>query len=354
MRKRLLPIYSVLVIAIVLLAALAPSCGGARTFALTMAVNPPGSGTATDLTGGSPYAQGTVVNITATPLGSYQFVKWTAPAGAFANLNAATTTFTMPAQNITATANFRGPLDHFKCYSVADASRVDKSVTLTDQFVSINATVGQAVWFANPAQKVHMPPANQIVNPDHHFTFYNITYAGEPQTWYVEVSNQFGNYTLTVSGPHMLAVPTQKVEPGNHRPPLSLDHFLVYQVINGPLVDTGVGLNDQFGNETSVVVGETFLFANPVQKTVPGAAPTPILHPDEHLVFYNIYDTQVSIPQVKVVNQFTPPTAAQTLNLGSPAGLLGVPSQKVDFGEQIDHFKCYTFIPEPPQIVTEV
>ena len=86
-------------------------------YTLTMAVAPPGSGTATDLTNASPYAAGTVVSIKAVAAAGYGFVNLTAPAGTFGNANAATTTFTMPAQNVTVTANF-GPLDHFTCYWV--------------------------------------------------------------------------------------------------------------------------------------------------------------------------------------------------------------------------------------------
>jgi len=75
-------------------------------YSLTMAVAPGGSGTATDLTGASPYKANTVVNIQAVANPGYRFVNWTAPAGTFANATAATTTFTMPAQNVTVTANF--------------------------------------------------------------------------------------------------------------------------------------------------------------------------------------------------------------------------------------------------------
>jgi hypothetical protein len=76
------------------------------TYALTMAVAPANSGTATDETGQSPYAAGAVVNIKAVPAAGHKFVNWSAPDGTFGNLNNATTTFTMPAQNITVTANF--------------------------------------------------------------------------------------------------------------------------------------------------------------------------------------------------------------------------------------------------------
>jgi DUF971 family protein len=75
-------------------------------YGLTMSAAPGAGGTATDLTGGSPYVAGTTVNIKAVPAGGYQFVNWTAPAGVFANAAAAETTFTMPAQDVTVTANF--------------------------------------------------------------------------------------------------------------------------------------------------------------------------------------------------------------------------------------------------------
>jgi len=73
---------------------------------LTMAADPEVGGTATDLTNESPYAEGTEVSIKAEANEGYEFVNWTAPAGGFDNASAAETTFTMPAQNVTVTANF--------------------------------------------------------------------------------------------------------------------------------------------------------------------------------------------------------------------------------------------------------
>jgi len=75
-------------------------------YGLTMAVNPAGNGTATDLTDSSPYPAGAAVNIEAVAAEGYRFVNWSVPAGTFANATAAETTFTMPAQNVTVTANF--------------------------------------------------------------------------------------------------------------------------------------------------------------------------------------------------------------------------------------------------------
>jgi uncharacterized repeat protein (TIGR02543 family) len=75
-------------------------------YSLTMAVNPAGTGTATDQTNASPYAASVQVNIKAVPASGYRFVNWTAPAGSFASASSLTTTFTMPSQDVTVTANF--------------------------------------------------------------------------------------------------------------------------------------------------------------------------------------------------------------------------------------------------------
>jgi len=76
------------------------------TYELTMAVSPPNSGTATDETNAGPYPEGTIVTIKAVANSGYRFVNWTAPAGVFGNANTAETTFIMPGQAVTVTANF--------------------------------------------------------------------------------------------------------------------------------------------------------------------------------------------------------------------------------------------------------
>jgi len=74
---------------------------GVTTYTLTMAVN--GSGTTTPAVGAhSGYTTGTVVDITATPAGGWQFDSWT---GAVADTSLASTTVTMNADK-TVTANF--------------------------------------------------------------------------------------------------------------------------------------------------------------------------------------------------------------------------------------------------------
>jgi hypothetical protein len=107
--RRYLATAGIFLIALVLMAGMiscSTSGGVDLKYALTVAVFPSGSGTATDLTSGSPYAAGTAINIGAVANAGYGFVNWSAPAGTFANANAAQTTFTMPSRNVVVTANF--------------------------------------------------------------------------------------------------------------------------------------------------------------------------------------------------------------------------------------------------------
>jgi len=313
----------------------------ALAYDLTMAVSPAGGGTATDETGTSPYPADTVVDIKAVPAAGYQFAEWTAPAGSFADSNAATTTFTMPAADVTATAHFVGPLDHFKCYEAGVAAGPEEDVSLVDQFVDIDATVGMAWFFCNPTEKLHGDVTTPLSNPDHHFMIYGISYDGEPVTEYVEVDNQFGLEQLMVRGPIALAVPTQK---GDHEAPLRLDHYLLYEVLGGPPVEELVILNDQFMSEPDADVYEPVYLANPVKKTH-GDEVTEIINTDDHLLFYYIDVAGEFTTQVQIGNQFE----GGTIDVYDPE-LLAVPSTKTELPAPppLDHFKGYTLIEPVP------
>ena len=164
------------------------------------------------------------------------------------------------------------------------------------------------MYFCNPTEKwlYYEVLTTPILNPDHHLLFYELLYQEEPGWWQVEVNNQFGNQQLTVWGPVALAVPTHKLEPGLHDPPVGLDHFLLYEVIESvQLPDISVGLNDQFSDEEVwFSLGQPIFFANPVQKVVDWDIITPIENPEAHLVFYDISGQIYSYPPIQVFNQF--------------------------------------------------
>jgi hypothetical protein len=301
-------------------------CEGENEFEydLTMAVNPAATGTVTDETGTSPYAEGTDVDIKAVAADCYRFVIWTAPNGTFGNATASETTFTMPARDVTVTANFElVPPDHFKFYDVewGTAPDIGIDVQLVDQFGSIDATVGKAVSFGTPVEKVHADIPTPIEDLDRHYTLYDLLLKGEPQEYRVIINNQFqGDVELTVFGPYYLAVPTQQED---HEIPVCLNHFLVYDAY-GPVVDDEVVLTDQFIRDEVAVVYQPYLFANPVQKTV-GTEVTDIEDPDEHWVLYDIEGSSID-KKIQIDNQFGP----QTLDLLQPE-YLAVPSQKIEW-----------------------
>jgi uncharacterized repeat protein (TIGR02543 family) len=132
---------------------------------LTMAVNPAGTGTATDVTNASPYAAGVQVSIQAVPASGYHFVNWTAPAGSFTNASSAMTTFTMPSQDVTVTANFEiggaytltmaaSPIMGGTAYDVTGTSPYSEG-----EVVSIQAAAASGYQFAGWAA-----PAGSLAN----------------------------------------------------------------------------------------------------------------------------------------------------------------------------------------------
>ena len=183
-------------------------------------------------------------------------------------------------------------LDHFKCYLAQGTKSMGVTVKLRDQFGSLEARVLDANRFCNPVEKRRTDAAGKeevttIGNPDHHFKFYRIEIDKEVPSRVVSVDNQFGEgQKLEVAQPRFLAVPTQKMIPGDHQPPQGLDHFECYEVV-GQSADLAVGLRDQFFSDPEVKVITPYLLCNPVAKTH-NEQETPIQHKDEHLLCYRI------------------------------------------------------------------
>jgi uncharacterized repeat protein (TIGR02543 family) len=151
-------------------------------YSLTMAVNPAGTGNATDVTNASPYAAGVQVNIKAVPAAGYRFINWTAPAGSFANASSTTTTFTMPSQAVTVTANFElgaeytltmavSPIMGGTAHDVTGASPYMQGEVVSIQavaasgyqFVGWTAPAGSLANAYAPATTFTMPAQNVVV-----------------------------------------------------------------------------------------------------------------------------------------------------------------------------------------------
>ena len=127
-------------------------------------------------------------------------------------------------------------------------------------------------------------------------------------------------------------MPTWKLDPPGHEPPVDLDHYLLYEVTYGESIDLPVDLADEFGLESGVWVMEPVFFANPVQKTH-GLETPPLVNPWGHLVFYRIMGGESFVP-ILVDNQFTA-DAYQTVTWESY--YLAVPTDKVYYYEYIDY-----------------
>jgi hypothetical protein len=225
------------------------------------------------------------------------------------------------------------PLDHFKTYKAEPGEPLNLWVDLKDQFHDyyFDAEVLEVLGFCNPVDKVHGTLTTSS-NPDNHLTIYNIG-GIEPSCWTVTIDNQFNDpavpQTLLVWGPRALAVPTQKVEPGDHGMPKYLDHYLLYQVIEGLNVTATVDLDDQFpGTAPGVEVTQPVFFANPVAKGY--VDHSGLWDPEEHLVFYAISDNDEWLPGVGIRNQFFP-EEPDYLSLWEVQQLLAVPSAKVEW-----------------------
>jgi len=156
-----------------------PSVG----YNLTMAASPAGTGNVTDLTNASPYAAGVQVTIRAVPASGYDFVNWTAPAGGFTDPNAAQTTFTMPAQDVTVTANFEVGGEEYTLTTAASPVMGGTAYDVTGmspysegEVVSLQATAASGYQFAGwaapagsfanayaPATTFTMPAQNVLV-----------------------------------------------------------------------------------------------------------------------------------------------------------------------------------------------
>jgi hypothetical protein len=167
---------SIFVILAALIAGMA-GCGNTK-YTLTMVVSPANAGTATALTFVSPYAAGTVVDIQAAAAAGYRFDEWTAPWGTFGDANAAQTAFTMPARDVTVTANFAeqfagGSGTEGDPYQIADWGQLNNARNHLDKyFVLVNNLNSSTVGYS----KLASPTANggkgwqPIGGIDSHFT----------------------------------------------------------------------------------------------------------------------------------------------------------------------------------------
>jgi hypothetical protein len=186
--------------------------------------------------------------------------------------------------------------DHYVCYAATDLTANDPApVLLRDEFESGQFNPGKADRLCSPARKNDEP----IHDTATYLTRYPVT--GSPPTpKTVLITNQFGQFTVEVTGPRFLLVPTSRDDPNPPDPQASgFEHYKCYTFNKTPTV------GDQFRVGTIGVVA--WSLCNPAQKNDES-----VRDPNRHLLCYQISGPAPTPNEVDTINQF----GTQRLRLG--------------------------------------
>lgn len=110
-------------------------------------------------------------------------------------------------------ANGQTTLDHFQCYPADSGVLVNIDVGLSDRFGEAERVVGRPILLCAPVTKCLGPEYEECFYPNQTelLTCYSIVNNKREDRVInenVDVTNQFGDHTLTVDGPKMLCVPS--------------------------------------------------------------------------------------------------------------------------------------------------
>jgi hypothetical protein len=208
-------------------------------------------------------------------------------------------------------------IDHYLIYhTVQQFSVFPGQVQLIDQFGGYDAdSLFTFVAFGNPVDK----NGEGILDPMAHLSVYEFPII-PTDVFRIGVTDQFGYNVWWVKEAHYLLLPALKDQPGGGPP--EKDHYLCYDVVQGPTLNVTVQLVDQWGGG-SYILGRAVLWCNPVEKIVNGI-PYPIINPGHHLAVYEFLNpNDIPITGFSYLDQFM-----GEFNEAFAPWLLAVPAQK--------------------------
>jgi hypothetical protein len=204
--------------------------------------------------------------------------------------------------------------NHYKTWWIEPQSIPPTTVFVKDQFMEDSLTLTGLEYLSNPVEKVVQNETFNIVSPNDHLTWYRAV--GRDTLIRVGYVNQFDSVTYDIGPVEWLLVPTQK-EP--HDPPVGLDHYKCYRIIDPQPYDINFTLQDQFDPIPEEIMSiSPMYFCTPCQKNH-----EPMFDTITHYVAYQIVPPNISSESRLTWDQFGE-HFVQVLN----SEMLLVPSKK--------------------------
>lgn len=214
-------------------------------------------------------------------------------------------------------------LDHFRFY-VTEPVKEQASIGMRGQFdrSTKDAGIVAITHFATPVSK----NGGKILDKNAHLTFHRFSKPQDEPKRIVLFKNQFGEQKIITGRSLAILAPAEKLEEGS-KFPAGLDHFKVYEVLEGEAVNKAVKLQDQFPPAREVRIGRPLMFCVPIIKLHDNKT-TEIKNKDAHLTIYQTTATPDTGETRGVVDQFDKRKIRITRGVW-----LGVPTAKLDFKE---------------------
>jgi hypothetical protein len=189
-------------------------------YALNVSSSNPSYGTVSVTEGTGPFAAGTTIHLTATPLANYAFVNWEGYSGV-AGARSAVTTLTMPSAAVTITANFSVPSTG--ALSSTDRRSYGRGANFYADIYSFTISTAQTVTISMVAP-----------NQDSYLFLYKDTWGGTLKAY----NDDSGGTLDSMIGPISLVPGTYFVDATSYQPNTPFSYTLTASSTSGAIALT--------------------------------------------------------------------------------------------------------------------